>query len=115
MDSLEKQVRPWGYYIVLASAASYQIKELVVNPNSKLSYQTHKFREEHWLVIEGKGEALIDGRVQKLQPGSSLTIGIGTPHRLINNTANILKLIEVQTGSYFGEDDILRLADDYNR
>lgn len=115
MDSLEKQVRPWGYYIVLASDASYQIKELVVNPNSKLSYQTHKFREEHWLVIEGKGEALIDGRVQKLQPGNSLTIGIGTPHRLINNTANILKLIEVQTGSYFGEDDILRLADDYNR
>ena len=112
---MDKEIRPWGYYQILGEDKRYKVKSIVVNPNSMLSYQTHQFRQEHWLVVEGSGEALINGTSQSLRPGSNLTIGAGVPHRLINNTSEPLVVIEIQTGSYFGEEDIIRLQDEYGR
>jgi mannose-6-phosphate isomerase len=107
--------RPWGSYLVVDEGVEHQAKRLTVHPGRRLSYQRHRSRDEHWFVVSGLGEATLDGRVIPLAAGDSVDIPAGCAHRVANRGAGALVLVEVQTGSYFGEDDIERLADDYGR
>ncbi len=107
--------RPWGRYFVLNDNPKYKIKRIEVNPKSRLSYQYHKYRSETWVIIEGSGIVTIDGENKNISQGETITIPRTSKHRIENNQDDMLIFIEVQTGSYFGEDDIIRLSDDYNR
>lgn len=107
--------RPWGRYEVLQESANYQVKRITVLPGKRLSYQRHKFRAEHWFLIAGAAEVTIEGSRKKLEPGASVDIAIGAAHRIANIGAEPVVFIEVQTGTYFGEDDIERLEDDFGR
>lgn len=112
---LEKSERPWGRYQVLQEGATYKVKSIHVSPGKRLSYQRHQKRSEHWYVTDGSGEVTLNGEVQKVTRGSIVEIPQGMLHR-ISNTGNAeLIFIEVQTGSYFGEDDIERVEDDFGR
>jgi mannose-1-phosphate guanylyltransferase/mannose-1-phosphate guanylyltransferase/mannose-6-phosphate isomerase len=86
-----------------------------VNPGQQISYQSHAKREEHWVIIAGVGELILDGKAQALHKGNSVKIPQGAKHRIRNSGSEPLEFIEVQLGSYFGEDDITRFEDDYNR
>ncbi|MDE3008966.1 MAG: phosphomannose isomerase type II C-terminal cupin domain [Acidobacteriota bacterium] len=108
--------RPWGRFIVLDDQSSdYKIKEIVVTPGKRLSYQTHARRAEHWFVVSGHATAVVDGETYELGPGHSVDINIGQAHRCENHGVDDVRFIEVQTGTYFGEDDIVRLEDDFGR
>jgi mannose-6-phosphate isomerase len=112
---LEESERPWGRYEVLQETSTYKVKSIHVNPGKRLSYQRHKQRAEHWFIATGTGEVTIDGITSKVSAGSTVDIAINQLHR-ISNTGNVeLIFIEVQTGSYFGEDDIERVEDDFGR
>ena len=112
---LEKSERPWGRYEVLQEGATYKVKSIHVNPGKRLSYQRHQKRSEHWYVTDGSGEVTLDGKVQVVSRGSIIEIPQGMLHRISNTGDRELIFIEVQTGSYFGEDDIERLEDDFGR
>ncbi len=112
---LEKSERPWGRYEVLQEGATYKVKSIHVNPSKRLSYQRHQKRSEHWYVTDGSGEVTLDGKVQVVSRGSIIEIPQGMLHRISNTGSSELILIEVQTGSYFGEDDIERIEDDFGR
>ena len=112
---LEKSERPWGRYEVLQEGATYKVKSIHVNPGKRLSYQRHQKRSEHWYVTDGSGEVTLDGKVQVVSQGSIIEIPQGMLHRISNTGNSELILIEVQTGSYFGEDDIERVEDDFGR
>ncbi len=112
---LEKSERPWGRYEVLQEGATYKVKSIHVNPGKRLSYQRHQKRSEHWFVTDGSGEVTLDGKVQVVSRGSIIEIPQGMLHRISNTGSSELILIEVQTGSYFGEDDIERVEDDFGR
>lgn len=112
---LEKSERPWGRYEVLQEGATYKVKSIHVNPGKRLSYQRHQKRSEHWYVTDGTGEVTLDGKVQVVSRGSIIEIPQGMLHRISNTENRELILIEVQTGSYFGEDDIERVEDDFGR
>ena len=112
---LEKSERPWGRYEVLQEGATYKVKSIHVNPGKRLSYQRHQKRSEHWYVTDGSGEVTLDGKVQVVSRGSILEIPQGMLHRIRNTGDRELIFIEVQTGSYFGEDDIERVEDDFGR
>lgn len=107
--------RPWGYYETLNLSADYQVKQLVVKPGAKLSLQMHQYRSEHWVVIKGVATVTRNEDVFELQENQSTFLPAGTKHRLENNGDSMLFLIEVQTGTYFGEDDIVRFEDIYHR
>lgn len=107
--------RPWGYFEVLNNGTCFQAKRLVVKPGAKLSLQMHHHRSEHWVVIKGKALVTCGEEQFILQENESTFIPAGTKHRLENTTEELLELIEVQTGSYFGEDDIVRFEDIYQR
>lgn len=108
-------LRPWGSYRVLAKGESYQIKEIRVNPGNRLSYQVHKMRSEHWLVLKGEAEVMLDGERFKASIGESIDIPIGSAHRIGAGGVKELVFIEIQRGEYLEEDDIERLEDDYGR
>lgn len=108
-------IRPWGYFEVLSDAPDHKVKRIVVNPGGSLSLQRHKKRAEHWFAVAGVGVALIDGKPHDLAGGCAVDIPLGATHRLENTAAGDLVIIEVQTGTYFGEDDIERLEDRYGR
>jgi len=112
---LEIGERPWGKYYVLADEPNYKLKRIVVDPGQKLSYQYHHKRQEQWTVIEGDAVVVLDGNEMKLSYGESISIPLGAKHRIMNLTEKPLVFIEVQTGTYFGEDDIIRLEDEYER
>ena len=112
---LEKSERPWGRYEVLQEGATYKVKSIHVNPGKRLSYQRHQKRSEHWYVTDGSGEVTLDGKVQVVSRGSIIEIPQGMLHRISNTGNSELIFIEVQTGSYFGEDDIERVEDDFGR
>ena len=112
---LEKSERPWGRYEVLQEGATYKVKSIHVNPGKRLSYQRHQKRSEHWYVTDGSGEVTLDGKVQMVSRGSIIEIPQGMLHRISNTGDRELIFIEVQTGSYFGEDDIERVEDDFGR
>ena len=113
--NLEFSERPWGSYQVLHSTAAAQVKEIKVKAGSRLSYQTHQKRAEHWFIVQGPAVVTIDGVTKTLDAGASVDIGIGVAHRMAAPSTNDVVFIEVQTGTYFGEDDIVRLEDDFGR
>lgn len=114
-DTALKVYRPWGNYEQLDYGDGYQVKRIVIKPAGVLSLQKHKHRAEHWVVVQGTPEITIDDTVQTLEPNQSIYIPLGSVHRLANRTQEPVVIIEVQTGDYLGEDDIVRLEDDYNR
>jgi mannose-1-phosphate guanylyltransferase/mannose-6-phosphate isomerase len=107
--------RPWGYYESIDGGERFQVKRIVVVPGGKLSLQKHHHRAEHWVVVRGTAEVTIGEMVQTVHENESVYIPIGSVHRLANPGRIALELIEVQTGSYLGEDDIVRLEDVYRR
>ena len=107
--------RPWGSFTVLADEASHKVKSITVASGQRLSYQRHSHRSEHWFVISGDATVTLDGVVFHVGPGHYADIPQGVAHRLENKGDDPLVIIEVQYGDYFGEDDIIRLSDDYGR
>lgn len=110
-----KEFRPWGWYRVIDDSTDHKIKEIQVNSKSRLSYQSHAKRSEVWTVINGEAHVIINDVSHTLNLNDSILIPAGSKHRLENKTDKELNIIEIQTGSYFGEDDIIRYEDDYNR
>ena len=107
--------RPWGQYTILEDAPTHKVKRIVVNPHSKLSYQSHANRSEDWTIVSGEGIVLFNDAEYRVKVGHHFKIPVGSKHRMINDGDSELVFIEVQTGTYFGEDDIIRYSDDYNR
>jgi mannose-1-phosphate guanylyltransferase/mannose-6-phosphate isomerase len=114
-DAFPVDHRPWGYFESLARGARFQVKRIVVKPGAALSLQSHHHRSEHWIVVAGTARVTINDDVQLVSENQSVYIPIGAIHRLENPGKLELVLIEVQTGSYLGEDDILRYDDAYAR
>ncbi len=108
-------IRPWGTYTVLEEGVGYKIKRIVVNPMSKLSLQSHARRSEHWVVVSGTARVTCGEQVYDLSANRSTFVPMGARHRLENATSVPLQIIEVQSGDYLGEDDIVRYQDDYGR
>jgi mannose-6-phosphate isomerase len=107
--------RPWGSYLVLADESDHKVKRIVVRPGNRLSYQRHERRSEHWFVVAGSGSVTLDEERRSVGPGDAVDVAVGVAHRIENLGATDLVFIEVQHGDYFGEDDIVRLEDDYGR
>jgi mannose-1-phosphate guanylyltransferase / mannose-6-phosphate isomerase len=110
-----RMYRPWGYYQSIDFGARYQVKRIVVRPGGRLSLQRHYHRAEHWIVVKGAAEVTLNGAMRVVHENESIYLPIGSDHRLANPGRIELELIEVQTGSYLGEDDIVRIEDVYNR
>jgi mannose-1-phosphate guanylyltransferase/mannose-6-phosphate isomerase len=110
-----KVYRPWGWYDSIANAPGFQVKRIGVNPGQKLSLQMHHKRAEHWIVVKGTAKVTIDDKTFDLAENHSCFIPLGSKHRLENLTREPIELVEVQCGSYLGEDDIVRFDDVYGR
>jgi len=110
-----KVYRPWGYYFLIDEGSKWQIKKILVNPGASLSLQKHFHRSEHWVVVKGKAKVELNGEVKYLCENQSTYIPLEAKHRLSNPEDSPLILIEVQSGSYLGEDDIIRFQDNYGR
>jgi len=115
VDTSRKVYRPWGYFDSIDFGKGFQVKRIFVNPNSKLSLQKHQKRAEHWVVVKGVALVTRGTKSFKLNEGQSTFISKGEVHRLENCEKISLEIIEIQTGDYLGEDDIIRLEDDYQR
>ena len=109
------ETRPWGEYFVLEDAPTHKVKRIVVHPGRRLSYQRHEKRAEHWVVVAGTGVVTLDGEDRQLAPGDTVEVPEEAAHRIACTGDRDLEFVEVQTGIYFGEDDIERLDDDYGR
>ena len=107
--------RPWGSFTILDEGETYKVKRIEVHPNNRLSYQKHKHRSEHWMVVAGLAKVTLDGHDITVSYGGVVDIPAGAAHRIENIGSEKLVFIEIQRGSYFGEDDIQRLQDDYGR
>ena len=107
--------RPWGTYTVLEEDRGFKVKRIEVLPGKRLSYQKHSQRAEHWFVVEGTAKVTLDDEEITVRAGESIDIPIGAAHRVENPSEENLVFIEVQRGSYLGEDDIVRLQDDFGR
>ncbi len=107
--------RPWGRYTVVDAGPGFQVKQLEVGPGQRLSLQLHEHRAEHWVVVQGQALITIGKETKEVATNESVFVPLRTPHRLENPGPGPLRIIEVQTGSYLGEDDIVRLADDFWR
>ena len=107
--------RPWGTFTVLDEGKNYKVKRIEVLPQKRLSYQKHARRAEHWMVVEGQAKVTLDDQEIILGVGETVDIPIGTAHRIENPQDDALVFIEIQRGDYLGEDDIVRLQDDFNR
>ena len=114
-ETLPRDYRPWGWYESIALGPRFQVKRIVVNPGGILSLQSHNHRSEHWIVVEGTAKVTIDKDITIVNENQSVYIPLGAIHRLENPSKLRLTLIEVQTGNYFGEDDIIRYEDAYAR
>lgn len=112
---LEIGERPWGKYYVLADESDYKLKRIEVNAGQRLSYQYHHKRQEQWTIVKGEAVVILDGIEHTVKYGESIFIPLGARHRIENRTDSTVVFIEVQTGTYFGEDDIVRVEDDYKR
>jgi mannose-6-phosphate isomerase len=112
---VEHDVRPWGEYTVLEDAPTFKVKRIEVRPGKRLSLQKHQRRSEHWFVVQGSGQVVLDERTVEVAAGTSVDIPAGTAHRVTNTGQADLIFVEVQHGTYFGEDDIIRLQDDFGR
>ncbi len=109
------ELRPWGRYEILMDREDFKSKLIVVSPGQQISYQSHTKRQEHWVIVAGKGEVQLNDEWKTVTPGLSVFIPIGMKHRIRNTGTVPLEFVEVQTGTYFGEDDIHRYQDDYDR
>ena len=108
--------RPWGNFTVLDEGDNYKVKRIEVLPEKRLSYQRHAHRSEHWFVVRGNAKITLNGAEVLVKAGEAVDIPVGTAHRVENpEPAGLLIFIETQTGDYFGEDDIVRLEDDFGR
>ena len=112
---VEHSSPPWGKWEVLLDEPCYKVKRIYVNPGHCLSYQKHFRRKEHWVIVQGDAVVTLDDRTMSLQPGEHIDIDFEVAHRIANYGNEPVVFIEVQQGSYFGEDDIVRLDDDYGR
>ena len=115
MNYIEKEERPWGRYFVLQDEPTYKVKRIEVEPDQRLSYQYHFKRSEAWTMVLGEAVITLDGVEQTYKEGATILIPVGVKHRIENRSDSLVVFIEVQTGTYFGEDDIVRIEDDYNR
>ena len=113
------EIRPWGSFRVIDETSNFKVKVITVLPHSRISYQSHEHREEHWIVVIGDGYVICDEEVEgwtrKVKVGDYVFIPKRAKHRIVNNRDNALQIVEVQLGTYFGEDDIIRYEDDYGR
>lgn len=117
-DMIEKLVTetPWGRWEIMETQESYQVKKLIIKPLQRLSYQKHSRREENWFIVQGLAEFTLNDKITHLKEGDFVHIPIEATHRIKNTSADTdLIFIEIQRGTYFGEDDIERFADDYGR
>jgi mannose-6-phosphate isomerase len=115
MQTTEKVSPPWGSWSILDDNAFFKVKRIEVMPGRRLSYQKHLRREEHWYIVKGRALVTLEGEDYSLSAGDSLNVGKGASHRIANVGDAMLVFIEIQRGDYFGEDDIVRLQDDYGR
>ena len=115
-SSDKKVERPWGTYEIITKGNGFQVKRLIINPDSRLSLQWHRHRDETWVIVRGVAEIEVDKNKKNLGRGENIFVARTITHR-INNISVVepLEIIEVQTGDYLGEDDIERLEDDYGR
>ena len=110
------ETRPWGSFTILDESDRFKVKRIEVLPGKRLSYQKHQHRAEHWFVVQGKAKVTLNDREILVDSGSSIDIQTGDAHRVENpDDSELLVFIETQTGTYFGEDDIQRLDDDFGR
>ena len=107
--------RPWGTYEVLDEGELFKVKRIEVLPGKRLSYQKHAKRAEHWFVVSGTAKVTLDDEEILVAAGNAIDIPMGAAHRVENDSAETLVFIEVQRGTYLGEDDIVRLQDDFGR
>jgi mannose-6-phosphate isomerase len=107
--------RPWGSFTVLDEGEGFKVKRIEVLPGKRLSYQKHSKRAEHWIVVQGTAKVTLDDREIIVSTGEAIDIATGSAHRVENPGTEMLVFIEVQRGSYLGEDDIVRLQDDFGR
>ena len=114
-DSSEKVFRPWGWYETIDGGNNYQVKRIHVYPKEQLSVQKHFHRSERWVVIKGEAEIQVGDNIERYPVGSMISIGKEVIHSLANTTDSDVEIIEVQLGSYLGEDDIIRYEDLYSR
>jgi len=112
---MEKTTRPWGTYEVLLDDAECKVKKITVNPGENPSYQYHHKRSEDWIIVSGDGEVCLDGNIITVTAGDRVHVPTMSKHTIKNCGDSPLVFIEIQTGSYFGEDDIVRLEDKYGR
>jgi mannose-6-phosphate isomerase len=112
----DESVRPWGHYEVLSDGPDFKTKSITVRPGKRLSLQRHERRSEHWFIVKGTGVVTLDGTSVDVEAGSAVDVPAGAAHRIQNtHDESDLVFVEVQHGDYFGEDDIVRLEDDYGR
>ena len=111
----ESENRPWGSWHVLDEGDGFKVKRIDVQPGQRLSYQTHEHRAEHWFVVTGTATCVIDGEDVVARPGEFVDVEVGQAHRITNMGDSLLQIVEIQRGAYTGEDDIVRLDDDYGR
>ena len=110
-----KEERPWGTFENLLDAEYCKVKEIVIKKGGRPSYQYHHKRSEHWVIVSGEAVVTVDGVEKIYGEGESVYVPVLSPHRIENKSETDLIFIEVQTGTYFGEDDIVRVQDDYER
>jgi mannose-1-phosphate guanylyltransferase/mannose-1-phosphate guanylyltransferase/mannose-6-phosphate isomerase len=115
IDEHVYEFRPWGKYEILKNTDTFKSKVIHVSPGQQISYQSHSKREEHWIITKGYGEVILDDKVIPIKPGSYINIPLGAKHRIRNTQDQVIEFVEVQLGTYFGEDDIVRYQDDYQR
>jgi len=114
-DAGSGERRPWGEFVILDDGPAAKVKRITVEPRQRLSYQSHDKRSEHWIVVEGTAIVTLDDVDHSVEPGGTIEIPVHTKHRVRNDGTTPVVFIEVQTGTYFGEDDIVRYEDDYGR
>jgi mannose-6-phosphate isomerase len=115
MNNIKSAAPPWGKWFVLEDGPDFKVKRIEVLPGKRLSYQKHFRREEHWFVVKGKAKVTIDGKEYLVSEGEAVDIGKELFHRIENIGGEMLVFVEVQRGDYFGEDDIIRIEDDFGR
>jgi mannose-6-phosphate isomerase len=113
--ALLEEKKPWGGFLVLEDRPTHKVKRIWIHPGQRLSYQKHLKRSEHWVILEGRARVTLDGKEIILRQGESVDIPLEALHRIENIGDTQLTFIEVQWGDYFGEDDIVRVEDDYGR
>ncbi len=114
-ETFTKHHRPWGWFETLAICSSSQVKRILVKPGAAISLQSHRYRSEHWVVVEGNAKVTVDNNINLVSIGQSIYVPLGAVHRMENPGKVPMVIIEVQTGTYLGEDDIIRYEDLYAR